>query len=150
MSELSVVEVRRRRASPAAPPASRRVVRRGRVIAEALFARDEGPAPADRLDWLERDLADFLARSGAWARFLFGLCSFVVCAIGPLLRGRLRAMAALSVAERQAVFTRIEHGPLSPTLLACKAVLCIIYFEHPDTLAEMAMGRGGAEGGEPS
>jgi len=93
--------------------------------------------PAERLDWLEAELTSFLGHAGAWSRFLFGACSFIVYFVGPLLAGKMRSLGSLSLAERIAVFQRLERGALSPTLLACKAILCILYLEHPDVFAEM-------------
>ena len=35
------------------------------------------------------------------------------------------------------ILDKVEHGPLSTALLAVKAVLCILYFEHPEAAKEI-------------
>jgi hypothetical protein len=116
------------------PPRS---LRAARLVSEALFCREDGPPPAERLDWLERDLADFFGHVTLRARLLFRACIATVFWLAPLLLGRLPTLARLSVAERVEALERLERTPLSLALLGAKAILCIVYYEHPDASAEI-------------
>lgn len=120
-----------------APGLSPRALGAARVVAEALFAREDGPPPAERLDWMERELADFFGHVTLRARLLFRACLATIYFLAPLTMGRLRTMRGLSVAERVAALHSLERTPLSLALLGCKAILCIVYFEHPDAAAEI-------------
>ena len=112
-------------------------LRRARIVAEALFSTEAGPPPAARLDWMERDLADFFGNVSVRARLVFRLCVAVVYFLAPLLNGRLRTMGSLDVEERVRALHRIEATPLSIAYLGCKVILCMVYFEHPDAAAEI-------------
>ncbi len=118
-------------------PVSPRIGRRGRAIAEALFASDSGGPPAERLDWVEREVSDFLSRVDAWGRFIIGLCMWITCRLGPLTAGRLASLERLDVAERQRVLERVERGPAALAFLAVRALLCLVYYEHPDAAREI-------------
>ena len=101
------------------------------MIAEALFA-DDGEANAARLDWLIRDLDDFLNRAGARPRLVFALCVAVLSLFAPLWIGRFTTLSDLPLAERSRALHKAEGGLLGPPALAAKAILCILWFEHPD------------------
>lgn len=119
---------------PGLPPRTRRAAR---LIAEALFSREAGPPPAARLDWLERDLDDFFGHVTLRARLLFRACVATMFWIAPFLIGRLPTMARLTVAQRVQALERLERTPLSLALLGAKAILSIVYFEHPGASAEI-------------
>ena len=120
---------------PGLPPRS---LRAARIVAEALFSREGGPPPSDRLDWLERDLSDFFGHVSLRARLLFRACVATLYWLAPLTSGRFRTMGGLeSVEERVKAIEAIERTPLSLTLLGAKAILCIVWFEHPDSAREI-------------
>lgn len=119
------------------PGLPRRALRGARCLAEALFARDDGPAPSERLDWLEQDLSDFFAHVTLRARLLFRACVATLVWIAPLLIARLPPLSRLSASERVEALHRAERTPLSLALLAAKAILCIVYYEHPDAAREI-------------
>jgi len=106
-------------------------------VAEALFAGPEGPPPSSRLDWLERDLADFFGHVTLRARLLFRACIATLFWVAPLLAGRFSSMARLTVDERIEALHRLERSFLSLALLGAKAPLSIVYYEHPDAAAEI-------------
>ncbi|MBL8608992.1 MAG: hypothetical protein JNL38_16820 [Myxococcales bacterium] len=108
------------------------LVARARAVAEAMFATDEGPPPPKRLDWLEKELRGFLGHAGSSARFVFGASVYAVTLLGPLVSGRLGGFASLDLEARKHVLERVEKSFLSTPLLGVKAILCILYFEHPD------------------
>lgn len=118
-----------RASRPGLPP---RTLRAARVVAEALFSTSDGPPPPERLDYLERDLADFFGHVTLRARLLFRACLATVFWLAPLVLGRLPTMSRLSLADRVRALETMEATPLSLALLGAKAILCIVYYEHPD------------------
>ena len=59
-------------------------IRWARSVAEALFTRDEGPVPRDRLDWLCRDFEDFLEHAGPRSELVMRGGLFVANWVAPL------------------------------------------------------------------
>ena len=116
-------------------PVSRGTLAGARSVAEALFSGDE-PVSNDRLDWLVKDLEDFLGRSQRGARTIFWLCTTAVTMAGPLLSLTV-GFQQRTVAERRRILERMERSAISPALLAMKAILSMIYFEHPDAAREI-------------
>jgi hypothetical protein len=106
-------------------------------LAEALFSTDAGPPPAERMVWLGRELDDFLAHAGARSNFVFRLALFAVSLIAPWFIWKLGPLRALPVADRITALGRLEESPLGLSLFAVKAILCILYYEHPDAAAEI-------------
>ncbi|MGE0785512.1 MAG: hypothetical protein AB7S26_07480 [Sandaracinaceae bacterium] len=120
-----------------APGIGRTTRRRARAIAEALFAREDGPPPAERLAWMEDELGEFFGHISARGRWIFIACVTTIYFLAPLLIGRLATLGALDVPTRGRAIEAIERSPLSLALFGAKAVLCILYFEHPDAAAEI-------------
>ena len=110
---------------------ARSTVSRARVLAEALFARADGPPPVSRLDWLEWQVEDFLARAGTQSRLFFSFLLWLCSWLAPLFILRLRGLGGLSLPERTRALAALERRFGEP-LLAIKAILCLIYYEHPD------------------
>ena len=107
-------------------------VRAATSIAEAIFARDgKSPSP-DRLAWVGQELSDFLARAGARTRVLLSAMIWLVSLLGPLFIGRLALLGALTLDVRIVALDRLERNFGAP-LLAVKALLCLVYYEHPDS-----------------
>lgn len=121
----------------ARPGLSRRSLRAARVVAETLFSSEEGPPPAARLDWMEHDLGDFFGHVTLRARLLFRACVATVYWLSPLLIGRAPTLARLDLEDRVRALHRLERTPLALALLAAKAILAIVYFEHPDAAEEI-------------
>jgi len=117
-------------------PVSEGTLRRARAVAEALFSTEEAPPSAARLDWLTKELRGFVGHSGEDARRILALSLFAVTFVGPLLALKF-GFVGRPLAERRDILEKVEHGPLSTALLAVKAVLCILYFEHPDASKEI-------------
>jgi hypothetical protein len=107
------------------------------ALAEALFATSEGAPPPERLAWLRADADDFLSRAGAKSRVLLRLSLFAVSVLAPLTIGRIPPLRRLSLADRGRAITKLEQGPFALPLLAVKAILCILYYEHPDASREI-------------
>lgn len=119
------------------PGLSRLTLRRARLVAEALYSDEGGPPPAARLDWLETDLGDFFGHVSRRARFIFWICLSSLYFLGPLLIGRLGPLGRLSVPDRVRAIERVERTPLSIALLGAKAILSLVYFEHPDAARDI-------------
>ncbi len=115
------------------------VARRVRAIAEALFARDGTPPPADRLDWLCNDVDDFLASTSGRARGTFVLALWALTWFAPFAVFRLGPLGRLSLEDRTEALERFERGwlPMVAAILAVKTILCVLYFEHPDGAREI-------------
>lgn len=121
-----------------APGLSPRAMRRVRDVAEALFSTDEGPPLPARLDWMEKDLSDFFGNANWRAAFLFRTCLFTVTWLAPIILWRLPPIGRLAVGDRVEAIERFEHVPLAVlTVLAVKAILSLVYYEHPDSAQEI-------------
>ncbi|MFW6023237.1 MAG: hypothetical protein ACOC9O_00700 [Myxococcota bacterium] len=108
-----------------------------RAVAAALFRTEQGPPPADRLDWLVDDMDHFLALAGPRARLIYRLCLFAISALAPLFVGRPPPYRAMSEAKRAVALERLEKSPLGITVFGCKMLLCIVYYEHPDAARDI-------------
>lgn len=115
------------------------LLRDARVFAEAMFAREGGPPPASRLDWAMRELDDFLEHGGPRVELLVRGGLALATWVAPPLLGRAPPLARLSVEERQVALERLERTPAGLPLLALKATLCFVWYEHPDTLRELGI-----------
>ncbi len=120
-----------------APIVPQKMVRALRIVAEAIFVTDEGPPPRERLDWLAVECEDFLARSGARTLWVLRLTLFALGVLAPLAIGRLTSLAKLPLSERTRAIGRLEDGPLGAPVVAIKAFLCVIYYEHPDAARQI-------------
>jgi len=119
----------------ALPP--KHVERAARAFAEALFADEAGQAPDPaRLDWVAHDLMDFMARSAGRARLILRLALFALTYVAPLFVFRPVPLGWLSVRRRVLALERMEASVLAPAALAVKALLCMLWFEHPATQEE--------------
>lgn len=115
-------------ATQLALPRTRRSIR---AVAEALFSGENGPPPAARLDWAVAEVLDLLRHAGGRSRLLFQLCLLLVSWLAPLWIFRLPPLRRLSAADRIRALSRLEDSPACASLvLACKAVLCMVYYEE--------------------
>ena len=116
--------------------------RDARAFAEALFSGPSGPPPSDRLDWLMDDLADFFEQSGprVLAIFVGGVTAASI--VAPALIGKLPPLRRLSIEDRWRALDRMEETPFGLPLLAVKAILCILYYEHPGSLRDIGVTQG--------
>lgn len=108
-----------------------------RAFAEALFSTEEGPPSDERMAWLMKEMDEYLHRAGPGARVIFGLALFAVVWLSPLFIWRLPTLRSLEVAERVEALTRMEESFASAPVLAVKAFLCVVYYEHPDVQREV-------------
>lgn len=102
------------------------------ALAEALFTTRDGPPPADRLAWLAEELDDFVRRAGPQARRSLGLCLLAVSLLAPLFVRRLGGFATLPNDLRSKGIERMEASPLGLPFFGAKAILCVVWYEHPE------------------
>lgn len=115
-----------------------------RALTEAIFARRKAgttdelvPPPADRIEWVCREVDDFLARVTVRTRVLVLLSLFAVSILAPLLMRRFGSLSSLSTVDRIHALERFERSPFAPALLAVKALASVHYYEHPDAAREV-------------
>ncbi len=108
--------------------------RDARAFAEALFSDESGAPPAPRIDWLLRELADFVSHAGPRTQLILRGGLMTASWLAPPLIGKAPPLAKLTVSDRCRALEKLEHTPAGLPLLALKAMLCIIYYEHPDVL----------------
>lgn len=113
-----------------------------RAFAEALFLTEEGPPPAERLDWLMVELDDYLGHAGRRARLVFQSSVAAMLALAPLRSGRARPLTALSPADRVHAIEQLERSGFGLMVLAAKTILCFIWYEHPQVRASVGVDDG--------
>ena len=108
-----------------------------RALAEALFDLPEGAEWEHRIVWLLGEVDDLLRHGGPRARAIFLGSLTVVEGIAPLLAGHRPPFHRLPRSARLEALEALErNGPAALTLFAAKALLAIVWFEHPSTAAE--------------
>ncbi|MBS2031611.1 MAG: hypothetical protein JST54_27190 [Deltaproteobacteria bacterium] len=116
-------------------PATLRVAR---SVARTLFDPGTGtPVPDARLDWTTTELADYATKAGP--RTSNGLrLIFLGLQLLPLfVIGKFARFTSLGFEDQLRYLRKVELSRLlAPLLATAKIVLSIVYFEHPDVLAE--------------
>lgn len=107
------------------------------AVAEVMFATDAGAPPAGRLRWLCHDTAHFLDSIRGRGAFVFRFALLLVSVLAPLMVLRPLPLRALSFERRRLALARYERSPLGLTLFVLKAILCIVWFEHPDSARQV-------------
>lgn len=69
--------------------------------------------------------------------FVFAFALFCLTWLAPLWSFSLPTLGSLSLEKRAHALERWERSPFGMTLFAVKAILCILWFEHPDAAAHM-------------
>lgn len=115
----------------------RRFLTELRAVAEAVFSTERGAPPRERVDWLMLEMEDFLARAGARTRWVIRLALLSVTLLAPLFAGHLPPIRRLPVRERARALTLLERSRFGAPVLAVKALLCVLYYEHPDAAREV-------------
>ncbi len=105
------------------------------ALAEALFSTVDGPAPGHRVAWLCDELDHFIAYAGPRARLNLWLCLTGVSVLAPLMVGRPWGFSAMPLALRREAVERLERSPLGLAVFGAKAMLCIVWYEHPENAA---------------
>jgi hypothetical protein len=110
-----------------------------RALAEAMFACDRGPS-APRLAAFVDDVDSFVSHASVTLRIGL-LLMLEVIRFAPLwLMWRLATFESLACPDRIRVLERMESSRFIPLVLvfaAYKTILCLVYFEHRDELADV-------------
>jgi hypothetical protein len=108
------------------------------ALAEALWSPDAMSAPpADRLAYFADDLSDFIGCVGTRARLLFSACLAAITFVAPLAIGRFARLGSLSIGDRVAAIVALERTPASLALFAAKAMVSIVWWEHPGSARDI-------------
>ena len=110
-----------------------------RAFAEALFMSDVGLAPRERIDWLLEELDDYLARSGTRAQLVFQGAITALQTLAPLSDGKPLPLTALSPEARAEAIEKFEETPLGLAVLGAKAMMCLIWYEHPEVREDVGI-----------
>ncbi len=112
-------------------------LRAARAFCDALYSSDDlNPAPQDRMDWLQGELDHLLCRASWRSGGVYKLLLLLICFVAPLHLGRPLPLWRLSVPDRVRALRAMERGPLASVVLAAKAIICMIYYEHPAVAQE--------------
>jgi hypothetical protein len=114
----------------------RRYVRASlRALALGLFDRGEG-IPEARLQWAIDDVESFLAHAGQKTSGLFLLAITLVEWLPFLMVHKLSRMSRMSSQARAEYLEAFDRSPIAIVLVLPKALLSLVYYEHPDALKE--------------
>ncbi len=129
---------------------SARTRARAAALAEALFTPEASAADAARIAWLVDELDDLCAHGGDQPRRVLVASLAAIDAAPPVVLGRLASFRALSIPDRVRLLERLERTGLGLALLGAKAMLSIVWHEHPESEHEIGVRRSrlGAHGGE--
>ena len=122
-----------------APPSGRHrfALKVARAFIEALFTEDDKtPPPSHRMDWLQGELDQLLCRASWRSGGVYKLLLLLVCFVAPLHLKMPLPLWRLDLPERVQALRRMERGPLASVVLAAKAIICLIYYEHPEVAYE--------------
>ncbi len=118
------------------------------TLAEVVFATEDGPPSPDRIRWFIHEFDDFISRTGVRSRLIVGAAMGVVSRLSPLLALRPGPLHRLSSERQVLALERLEKSPAAAALLATKAAMCLVWFEHPEAAAEIGFdGKCMKEGG---
>lgn len=106
------------------------------ALSASLFDHGRG-VPEDRLAFALADVDDFTRRAGWKTRSAFIASLVLLEWIWPLRFGFMRRFSRLEPAKRLVLLERIENSGVAPLLVLPKAMLCLVFFEHPDNLKEI-------------
>ena len=118
------------------------------AIAEALFSRDGTPPPPERIAWLRAELDDFLGRGTTLVRLVFTFGSLIVSLVAPPLIGALPGLGRLPLDRRIDALEAMERRRIAIVLTGIRAILCLLYYEHPDAAAEAGIDTDGPPGAQ--
>ena len=118
-------------------PAPRGWTKAAAAVAEVLFSDGDTRPPEQRLAWLAKELEDYVDRIGFQSRTIIRASTFAVDMLGPLLVAKLPPFSEQPFDVRAEALERLERTPLGLATFALKAILCILYFEHPDAASEV-------------
>jgi hypothetical protein len=106
-------------------------IRATRAIAEALFCSEQGPPAQERIDFLLGEIDTLLTRAGWRSGGIYKLGLFAICLLAPLAIFRMPTLGRLPLVDRVRALRKLEHGATAALVIGVKAILCLMYYEHP-------------------
>ena len=110
-----------------------------RYISEAFFSEDTSPMDSKRLEWLVREYCDFMSRAPTKQRFLFRTAVTVIAFLSPLFIWKIGPFSTLNFNDRIRALRRFEQRKIGRILIPVRAILCLIYYEHPDAAKTLGL-----------
>ena len=132
---------------------SKRQLRVLRAVAECLFSDGTVAVPEGRLDWLMADLDDYLRATAGTTRLVLRLSTWLLQFSPWLALRRPRRLTSLPVERRLLCLQRLATSRVALVALlfgVAKIVLAMLYFEHPEALAETGYDGDCLRGANPS
>lgn len=80
------------------------------------------------------EVADFVEQGGPRVKAILVGGLLVAQWTAPALIGKAPPLSRLRLEDRCRALDKLEHSSFGLPLLAVKAILCILYYEHPDVL----------------
>lgn len=108
-------------------------LRAARAFCEALFSTKDGPPPKDRMDWLIGELDDYITCAGWRSGGVYKLGLVAITFLAPLFVRKPLPLWSLSVEERVLALTRMERSGLAVIVLGIRTIICITWYDHPDS-----------------
>ncbi len=110
-----------------------------KAVAEVLFEGPQGVPNPQRIDWLIDDIDHFLRTVGGRSKVVFQAALIAVATLGPVMVGRLGAFHTLPLELRLKALERLEKSPGGMAVFAVKTLMCLHWFEHPDSAREVGL-----------
>ena len=113
-------------------------VRGLRTVAEAVFATEPAhrrPNAWSGWRWSWRISSHTPARRRGSR---YGSPLLALALLAPLMVLRFTSLRRMAIEERVRAIGRLEHSSLGAPVLAIKALLCVLYYEHPDAAPRSA------------
>ncbi len=88
------------------------------------------------------ELESVLAHAGSRSARFYKLALFVVTFLAPLFVLKPVPLHRLSVRDRVRALERMEHSFAGSVVLAVKAILCLIYYEHAGVARDLGYSPG--------
>lgn len=110
-----------------------------RALAEAIFATHHGPPPPNRIEWVCADFEDFVEQAGPRPELIFDGALLLATWVAPTTIGQRPPLARLSLEDRARALDTLERTPAGLPILALKAILSTIYYEHRDAQEEIGV-----------
>ena len=110
-----------------------------RAISEAIFSEDSEAMDQARLDWLVYQYDDFMSRAPAKQRLLFSLATTILSILSPLFILRPVGFSSLTHQDKIRALRKFESRPVGKLLIPVRAILCLIYYEHPHAAEQLEL-----------
>jgi len=110
-----------------------------KCISETFFSADTTPVDSQRLEWLVREYCDFMSRAPKKQRFLFRTAITVIAFLAPLFIWKIGPFSTLNFRDRVRALRVFEHRKIGKILVPVRAILCLIYYEHPEAARTLGL-----------